>query len=286
MHDRIVLATCRAWPELSPSDRALAQALERRGFRVEAAAWNGPFAPFDHAGAIVIRSTWDYHEALDEYRAWLDRLDPTRVFNAPALVRWNLDKAYLIELAARGVSIPASELVDAGAEMVAGALARMSLTEAVIKPTVGASGAGVERVTRGREAEAFARLRAATRSSRLLVQELIPEVGGGEIAAVFFGRTFSHGLRRVPAAGEFRVNSQYGGRIEAVTLDDATIEAMRHVLAGLPSEPLYARIDGVRRGDRFLLMEVEVNEPGLGLHLAPGAADRFAAALVARLHAA
>jgi glutathione synthase/RimK-type ligase-like ATP-grasp enzyme len=103
---------------------------------------------------------------------------------------------------------------------------------------------------------------------------------------VFFGGTFSHGLRRVPAAGEFRVNSQYGGRIEAVTLDDATIEAMRRVLAGLPSEPLYARIDGIRRGDQFLLMEVEVNEPGLGLHLAPGAADRFAAALVARLDAA
>jgi hypothetical protein len=33
-------------------------------------------------------------------------------------------------------------------------------------------------------------------------------------------------------------------------------------------------------------MEVEVNEPGLGLHLAPGAADRFAEALVARVRAA
>jgi hypothetical protein len=33
-------------------------------------------------------------------------------------------------------------------------------------------------------------------------------------------------------------------------------------------------------------MEVEVNEPGLGLHLVPGAGDRFAAALVARIRAA
>jgi hypothetical protein len=33
-------------------------------------------------------------------------------------------------------------------------------------------------------------------------------------------------------------------------------------------------------------MEVEVNEPGLGLHLAPGSADRFAEALAARLRAA
>lgn len=40
------------------------------------------------------------------------------------------------------------------------------------------------------------------------------------------------------------------------------------------------------RNGRFVLMEVEVNEPGLGLHLAPGAGDRFAAALVARIRAA
>jgi len=54
----------------------------------------------------------------------------------------------------------------------------------------------------------------------------------------------------------------------------------------LPREPLYARIDGACRNGRFVLMEVEVNEPGLGLHLAPGAGDRFAAALVARIRAA
>ena len=61
---------------------------------------------------------------------------------------------------------------------------------------------------------------------------------------------------------------------------------MSRVLSSLPSEPLYARVDGVRRNARFVLMEVEVNAPGLGLHLAPGASDRFAAALVPRLHAA
>ncbi|MGH7344241.1 MAG: ATP-grasp domain-containing protein, partial [Candidatus Rokuibacteriota bacterium] len=133
---------------------------------------------------------------------------------------------------------------------------------------------------------ALARVRAVTRSPRLLVQEFVPEVAAGEIAGVFFAGVFSHGLRRVPAAGEFRVNSQYGGRMEAVALDDATTEAMRRVLGSLPGEPLYARIDGVRRDGRFVLMEVEVNEPGLGLDLAPGAGDRFADALAARLRAA
>src|SRR5262245_33165729 len=286
MRDRVVLATCRAWPELSQSDRHLAEALERRGFLVESACWNGPFAPFDGARAVVIRSTWDYHENLDVYRAWLGRLDSSRVFNPPHLVRWNLDKSYLTELAARGAPLPACTVVETDAAAVAGALERLSLTDAVIKPTVGASGVGVERVTRGREAAAVDRVRAVTRSPRLLVQEFIPEVGAGEMAGVFFARTFSHGLRRVPATGEFRVNSQYGGSMEADALDAPTIDDMSRVLRALPGDPLYARIDGVRRGGRFVLMEVEVNEPGLGLHLAPGAADRFAEALIARLPAA
>jgi hypothetical protein len=60
------------------SDRYLADALERRGYGVEAAPWNGPFAPFARAAAVVIRATWDYHQSLTEYRAWLDRLDAIR----------------------------------------------------------------------------------------------------------------------------------------------------------------------------------------------------------------
>lgn len=234
----------------------------------------------------MIRSTWDYQDFLDDYRAWLDRLDSTRVFNVTDLVRWNLEKTYLMELAARGAQIPASRVVEASASAVAGALEELVLTDAVIKPTVGASGVGVARVARGEEAAALSRLREVSASPRLLVQEFIAEVADGELAGVFFGGAFSHGLRRVPAEGEFRVNSQFGGRMEAAALDPATIAAMRDVLRLLPSAPLYARIDGVVHRGRFMLMEAEVNEPGLGLHLSPGAGDRFAEALAARLRSA
>ena len=234
----------------------------------------------------MIRSTWDYQDLVDDYRAWLDRLDPARVFNAPELVRWNLEKTYLMELAAQGAPIPASRVVDARASAVAGALEELSLTDAVIKPTVGASGVGVARMARGEEVAALSRLRDVSSSSRLLVQEFIAEVAAGELAGVFFDGAFSHGLRRVPAAGEFRVNSQFGGRMEAAALDPATVAAMRDVLRILPSAPLYARIDGVVHRGRFVLMEAEVNEPGLGLHLSPGAGDRFAEALATRLRSA
>jgi len=156
-----------------------------------------------------------------------------------------------------------SLVVDADARAIALALEQLALADAVIKPTVGASGFGVERVSRGGETEAVARLRAVTSSPRVLVQEFLIEVATAESAGVFIAGVFSHGLRRVPAAGEFRVNSQYGGRMEAAGLDAEMVEAMTRTLRYLP--------------------RVEVNEPGLGLHLAPGAGDRFAEALLARV---
>jgi glutathione synthase/RimK-type ligase-like ATP-grasp enzyme len=166
---------------------------------------------------------------------------------------------------------------------VVAALEALGLAEAVIKPIVGASGFGVERVRRGGEAAALARARERKRTEHVLVQEFVAGVEHGEQAGVFFAGVFSHGLRRLPAPGEFRINAQYGGRMEAATLPAAVVEAMTAVLALLPLPSLYARVDGLAGADGFTLMEVEVNEPGLGMHLAAGSADRFADALLARL---
>src|SRR2546425_5337194 len=279
----IVLATCARWPALSASDECLAAALRARGWRVEAAPWNGPFTPFAGAAAVVIRSTWDYHEAPAAYLEWLARLDATRTFNPPALVRWNLSKAHVLELGARGARVPRSLETAADPGAVAAALVALDLRQAVIKPLFGASGAGVERVTAGGEAAALARAQARKPTERVLVQELLPGIEHGELAGVFFDGVFSHGARRVPAPGEFRVNAQYGGRMEAAAVSPPLVSEMAAVLALLPASALYARVDGVVVDGRFVVMDVEVNEPGLGLDLAPRAAGRFAQALLARL---
>ena len=253
-----------------------------RGQRVEVAPWNGPFEPFAAAAIIVIRATWDYHQAPEAYLEWLERLDPARTYNRPSLVRWNLSKAHVLELGALGVPVPRSLEIAAQPTELADALKQLELREAVIKPLIGASGAGVERVVRGDEAAALARSLAAKKTSRLLVQELLPGIEHGELAGVFFDGRFSHGLRRVPAPGEFRVNSQYGGRMDAADIPPAIVRDMAAVLALLPDQPLYARIDGLVCEGQLTLIEVEVNEPGLGLDVVDGAADRFAEAILRR----
>ena len=69
---------------------------------------------------------------------------------------------------------------EAGA--VASALDELRLDEAVIKPAIGASGVGVERVRRGDEAAGVDRLRAGARADQVLVQEFMADITGGDAA--------------------------------------------------------------------------------------------------------
>ncbi|MBM4441572.1 MAG: hypothetical protein FJ027_14250 [Candidatus Rokubacteria bacterium] len=279
----IVLATCAAWPEASTSDRELMAALRARGHEVAAAPWNAAFTPFEGALAVVVRSTWDYHLTPDAYDAWLGRLDPARTFNPPALIRWNLSKGHVLDLARRGAVVPRTREAAAEPDAVAAALDALGLHE-------GGDQAARRRQRHGRRARApgrrSGRSRAHARGDAVDAPAragFLPAIAHGELAGVFFDGVFSHGLRRTPVPGEFRINSQYGGTMAAAELSAAVVEKMAAVLALLPERPLYARVDGVVDDDRFVVMEVEVNEPGLGLHLAPGAGERFAGALLSRL---
>jgi glutathione synthase/RimK-type ligase-like ATP-grasp enzyme len=276
---RIALATCRRWPALSDSDAELAAALRIRGHTVVAVPWNGPVAPFLDADLVVIRATWDYHEDLAGYREWLARVASGRtVVNDAALVSWNLDKRYLADLRDRGIAVLPWEAIRAPFDDVAARMRGRGWARAVLKPMIGASGVGVRLVESG----AAARLADldAPPGARFMLQEYAPEIArAGELAGVFLGGRFSHGLRRAPRPGEFRVNAQYGGVMEACALPARLVAEMADVLTALPGRPVYARVDGMERDGRLIVMEVEVNEPGLGLHLAPGSAARFAEAL-------
>jgi glutathione synthase/RimK-type ligase-like ATP-grasp enzyme len=135
---------------------------------------------------VVIRSCWDYHDAPGRYREWLARLDSGRTFNAPDLIVWNMAKTHVLDLAQRGARIPRTIEAAAEGEAVARTLGVLGIEHGVIKPLIGASGFGVERVRRGEEAEALARAGARKRLDRVLVQEFVVGIDAGEHAGVFF----------------------------------------------------------------------------------------------------
>lgn len=118
----------------------------------------------------------------------------------------------------------------------------------------------------------------------VMVQEFIPEIRtSGQSSLVFFSGELSHAVRLTPQPGEFRINSKFGGVVEALEPDSETVTAASALLSKLPTTPLYARVDGVSTPRGFVLLELELIEPGLFLTFAPGSEGRFADATLAWL---
>jgi len=284
---RICFVTCRTWPDISDSDRLVQRALEARGATVEARAWNAPGADWDGFDAIVLRSNWDYHFEPDAFRDWLDRLERAgaRVWNPPALVRWNLTKTYLLDLARAGVPTVATVILEdesrAGLE---GLMAARGWSRVVMKPVISASAHDTRLVSAATMDEAVAALRSGAIRRPVLVQPFVEEIQSrGEWSLVFIETEMTHAVLKRPAAGEFRVQPRLGGTVETPEPPDRVRAVARAALAALPVPPLYARIDGVETAAGFQIMEIEVNEPGLFFPHAPAAAVRLAEALLRRV---
>ncbi len=242
---------------------ALTAAL-RPGESVTDIDWQAPLEAFAGFDAALIGTPWDYWDNREAFLAKLDAIAAhgVPVYNAPEIVRWNIDKGYLAELGTRGVAtIPTLLLDNPGAAEILAAFDHFSCDRLVVKRRVGAGAEGQFDFTRDTPPPADWRMGHAA-----LVQPFLPGiVEEGEHSLIFIDGQFSHGLIKRPAPGDYRVQSLYGGWDTAVTPAPADLAAAEAVIAGLPfPAPLYARIDLVRGPEgALLLMEAELIEPFL-----------------------
>lgn len=284
MDQRIAFVTCEQLPDIHGDDRLVADALQRRGFEVTAAVWNDPAIDWRQFASVVIRAAWDYH--LDEagYAAWLRRCEGEHVnlWNPAAAVLANLDKRYLADFADAGVAIVPIEYVERGTrQSLRALLERRQWSRAVIKPAVSASAYGTWRTSLDTVAADQTRFDEEAMQRSLLVQPFVEEIiTSGEWSTVFFDGEYSHAVLKKPAAGDFRVQEELGGRGEPGDPSPAVIEQAQRVLSHASKPLLYARVDGVVRDGAFLLMELEINEPYLYIASSNRAAERFADAIL------
>ncbi|GAA1644534.1 hypothetical protein GCM10009744_38970 [Kribbella alba] len=233
---------------------------------------------------MLLRSVWDYHTRYVEFAEWLGLLDKAEVpvFNDSDLVRWNADKRYLLELRERGVAIVPTQIAAGPClrEVVAG----LTGQEIVVKPTVGANALQTIRGIAG--SDELSRAMDDLPEAAYLVQPFLPEIQSeGEWSLLFIDGEFSHAVLKRPADGDYRVQLVLGGTSALAEAPSAVREAATAALAAVDTRraPLYARVDGVVAGGRFLLMELELIEPYLYLLDFPAADDKLATALAARL---
>ena len=288
MRVTVLLVTSSAWPSGEPGAEVLDAVLADRGIGARWVCWDDPTVDWDAAHLVAVRSAWDYVGRPAEFLAWAASVGARRLLNGADVFAWNLDKIYLTLLGDLPV-VPTRDAVDRDA------LARgvAEFGTAVVKPRVGAGGAGVLVVDDpadprlGREFVDHPELPAAR--GPWVVQPLVGSVRTEGETSVFVldGRAVSQ-VDKWPAGDEVRVHEHYGGATRAVPLrEEAADLALRAVsrVGELLDHPLdYARVDELRLADGTLAVsELEVTEPGLYLDVLPGNAAVFADLLDARL---
>ena len=289
---RVALATCRHHDGfVAGDDEALASRLGGLGYHAERPCWDDDRVDWSSLDAVVLRTTWDYHERLDEFLAWIDRVAArTRLFNPPEVVRGNVDKRYMRRLEGAGVPIVPTSWLEApvSADDLRAALASFGAPAGVIKPVVGAGASGMlvfgerELDAAGAHADDQAR-----RHGGALVQPLLQSVRErGELSVVLIDGLCTHAVRKAPAEGEWRVQIEFGGAYTLETPGDRERQVAADAVRALcPGEaPLYARIDLVEApGVGPAVIEAELVEPELFFAWAPEAADELGRRLARRL---
>jgi hypothetical protein len=97
---------------------------------------------------------------------------------------------------------------------------------------------------------------------------------------VFLGERYSHAVLKQPAAGDFRVQHEFGGHLADEAPSPVLLAQAQRVAEWIPRPWLYARIDAVEIAGTLHVMEVELIEPALFLDADPSAPARFAEAVL------
>jgi len=260
--------------------------LARRGIKVDTVPWNRPGADWGRYELVVIRSTWDYQHHADDFLRTLEAIERvTRLENSSEIARWNMRKTYLLDLASKGVeTVPTfwREGLQPG-ELVP-LFEELRSDEAVIKPILSGTAQGAWRLDSKRVHEHADEIEAYYAGRPLMLQPFERGiVEEGEYSMMYFNGAHSHTIRKVPKHGDFRVQEEYGSSLSHVEPESALLAAGDAAMVAVGKNLLYARVDFVRSGDAFRLMELELVEPAIYLRLEPGAPERFADAVAARL---
>ncbi len=184
-------------------------------------------------------------------------------------------------LSARGVPIPQTEWLETGIPAsLFEVMQRNGFEQAVIKPTISATAHMTFRTALATAQHDQTWLDEILRSSGVMVQAFVEEViTQGEWSLLFFNKKFSHAILKQPRAGDFRVQSDFGGSVKTALPSPSLIAQAEALLAMVDAPLLYARVDGVERNGQLLLIELELIEPQLFLSFSSEARARFAEAI-------
>ena len=286
---RVALASCARYPDQLDEGPLVLGALEERGVEARTAVWSDPGVDWAAFDLVVANGTWDNIHRVAEFLGWVDGLAAAgvRLANAPAILRWNLDKRYLRDLEAAGVpTVPTSWVgPDGDGDGFDRSAPVLPQVEIVVKPSVSGGGYRTARYEAHEHDAARAHIAELVDAGRTaMVQPYQPAVDTeGEVGLVFLGGAFSHAIHKEPmirrgvGASDSLIANQV---VTGATPTGGQLAVARRAVAAaerLLGPTTYARVDVVRGADgEPAVLELELLDPMLFFVTRPERAARFA----------
>ncbi|WP_448565834.1 ATP-grasp domain-containing protein [Thalassotalea ganghwensis] len=276
-------------------DQLIEAPLAGLGWQVSTVSWRNRNVSWSEFEAVIIRTPWDYQEDPQAFLAVLQEIEQSTAHleNALDIVRWNIDKRYLRELAQLGVKIVptswqlARKHVALTTDELSQFFADVNQSQIIIKPTVSANADNTFWLTKDNANTQIDNLNEAFSHRDFMVQPFVDSVvKEGEYSLFYFNGHYSHAILKTPKQGDFRVQEEHGGQLSLVTPEQSLLTAANKTLSAIKQlfqTPLYARVDFVRFDNDFALMEAELIEPSLYFNMDKQSASRFAHAFVERM---
>ncbi len=249
----------------------LRSAFEAHSASIIDLAWDDKNADWKEFDAVIIGTAWDYPDRLEEFLAALGTIaSVTRLFNSPAMVKWNSRKTYLQALGDKGAALIPTLWIDRSSEdAISAAFDAFDTDQIVLKRQVGASAEGQHRLHRHD--------RVPQMTEPMMVQPFLESITSeGEYSFVFIDGAFCHAVIKKPAKDDYRIQATYGGTEAPINASPEDAAVAAKVLSALDENPLYARVDMLRGEDgNLLLIELELVEPFLYPQQGPELGERI-----------
>lgn len=248
------------------------------GYEIDTISWHLADYDFSEYEAVIVRSPWDYQQYETRFVECLKRINKqTRLMNSLPLMLWNLNKRYLKDLQIASVPVlPTLWLNGVSFESLDQAFSRFECDELVIKPCVSANADDTFRLTRAQLCEQVEQLAECFQQRQCMVQPFVTSVTErGEVSLFYFAGELSHAILKRPKDGDFRVQEEHGGSLQAITAEPAMLQNAEAALQAMPDDYLYARVDMLWFADQWRIIELELIEPSLYFNLDEQSPQRF-----------
>ncbi|MFK7783395.1 RimK family alpha-L-glutamate ligase [Psychroserpens sp.] len=268
-------------------DRLVYHALEEIGLKTLRLAWDDMFFDWSSTKSVLFRTTWDYFDRFDEFSVWLENVSKqTKLLNSETIIRWNIDKHYLLDLQKNGVHIAESHFIEQGAKVSLDKLHHiLNWKNTVLKPCISGAARHTYKLNADNMSKYEAIFQELIANEAMMLQPFQNSIlEKGEISMMVFNGKFTHAILKKAKAGDFRVQDDFGGTVHNYTPTNQEIEFAEAAVRACIELPIYARVDIFEDNEGITaLSELELIEPELWFRHQPEAAKLLAEAVYHKL---